>query len=118
MDRSIAAGGGFGKKAGREFAYNMQLDVYSDNPYVRALIQEVAQANAKGSAIVGVTSFLLSPIPGLRTVTRGALTPGASEDKTERALRDNDAAEINYQLPITNYVKVMPTRVVGTTKKM
>jgi hypothetical protein len=98
VDRSIAAGGGFGKKAGREFAYNMQLDVYSDTPYVRALIQEVAQANAKGSAIVGVTSFLLSPIPGLRTVTRGALTPGASEDKTERALRDNDAAEINYQL--------------------
>ncbi len=48
-DRSKGGKGFSTGKHARQFAAELGLDVYTDNPYLQTLIQEVAKARAKGS---------------------------------------------------------------------
>jgi hypothetical protein len=98
-DTDRAKGGeGFvvGKHA-REFAAEVGLDVYSDNPYVQALIQEVAKARSKGSIGTSVGLFFLSPIQGLGLLSN-SLTPNGFDAETEKLIRDESPAELRYVL--------------------
>lgn len=97
-DRDLGAGGKTYAKTARQFAHRMQLDVYTDNPYAKALIGSVAEQQGVGKAAVGVATFLLAPVPGLRTVTRGSLTSDAINAETEILIADNSPAELRYQM--------------------
>ncbi len=97
-NRDLGAGGRLYAKTARQFAHRMQLDVYTDNPYAKALLRAVAEQQGAGRAAVGVASFLLSPIPGLRTITRGSLTSDAIDAQTEILITDNTPEELRYQL--------------------
>lgn len=97
-DRDLGAGGRSYAKTAREFAHRLQLDVYTDNPYARALISSVAEQQGVGKAAVGVATFLLAPVPGLRTVTRGSLTSDAINAEREILIADNNPAEMRHQM--------------------
>lgn len=97
-NRDLGAGGLTYAKTARQFSHRMQLDVYTDNPYAKALIGSVAQQQGAGKAAVGVATFLLAPVPGLRTVTRGSLTSDAINAETEILIADNNPDELRYQL--------------------
>jgi len=97
-NRDIGAGGSLYAKTARQFANRLQLDVYSDNPYAKTLITEVAEDQGAGKAVVGVASFMLVPVPGIRTVTRGSLTSDAIDAETEILITDNTPEELRYQL--------------------
>jgi hypothetical protein len=97
-NRDIGAGGQVYAKTARQFAHRMQLDVYTDNPYAKTLMSAVAEQQGAGRAAVGVATFLLSPIPGLRTITRGSLTSDAIDSQTEILIADNTPEELRYQL--------------------
>lgn len=97
-NRDIGAGGQLYAKTARQFAHRMQLDVYTDNPYAQALMREVAKQQGAGRAAVGVATFFLSPIPGLRTITRGSLTSDAINAEAELLISDNTPAEMRHQL--------------------
>ena len=93
-----SAGGMMGGKQARTLAYKLQVDVYTDNPYMRGLLDSVAKQEAKGSLGVSAALFVFAPVAGLGYATKGALTPGAYEEQTELLIRDNHATELKYQL--------------------
>lgn len=97
-NRDIGAGGTLYAKTARQFANRLQLDVYTDNPYATSLIKEVAEDQGAGKAAVGVATFLIAPVPGIRTVTRGSLTSDAIDAETEILITDNTPEELRYQL--------------------
>ena len=47
---------------------------------------------------MGVATFLLAPVPGIRTVTRGSLNSNAIDAENEVLIADNSPDEIRYQL--------------------
>ncbi len=87
-----------GGKQARTLAYRLQVDAYTDNPYMRGLLDSVAKQEAKGSLGVSAALFVFAPVAGLGYATKGALTPGAYEEQTELLIRDNHATELKYQL--------------------
>jgi hypothetical protein len=99
-----AGGEGFlvGTQA-RKFAAELGLDVYSDNPYVQALIQEVAKKRAKGSIATSVGLFFLSPVQGLGLLSN-SLTPNGFDAETEKLICNEAPAELRYVLG-ENYKK-------------
>ncbi len=83
----------------RKAAYDLHLDVYSKNPLVIALLNEISKQQWAGS--IGVSAATYFTMPGLSSataITTGALTPGAVIDITERMIRDNSPEELNREL--------------------
>lgn len=79
-------------------AYELRVDVYSGNPYVQAVLEQIARKRWAGSLGVSAAGFL---IPGAGTVallTTGVLTPGAFVDVTEQMIRDNPPQELNREI--------------------
>ncbi len=83
----------------RQAAYDLHLDVYSNNPLVIALLNEISKQQWAGSIGVSAASYFATP--GLSTagsIATGALTPGAAIDVTEKMIRDNSPSELNREL--------------------
>lgn len=97
-NRDLGAGGTTYAKTARQFAHRLQLDVYTDNPFAKAFIGSVAEQQGLGKAAVGVATFLVAPVPGIRTATRGSLTSDAIRAETETLIADNNPDELRYQL--------------------
>jgi hypothetical protein len=96
-DRDTAAGGKYYGKTARIFAYDLKLDVYTDNPYAHELIGEAAKREAMGKLVIS-GALLVSPIPGLYVTLYGAMTPDSIDGETERLIRDNLPSELRFQL--------------------
>lgn len=99
-ERDRGVGGFFSSEHARRFAYENDLDIYSTNPYVRALIEEVSRSRWRGALGVSTALFFVSPIPGLSAVTTGALTGSDRDEEMEQLIRDNDPAELRRALRI------------------
>jgi hypothetical protein len=84
-------------KHARKFAAELGLDVYSDNPYVQALIQEVAKERAKGSIGTSVGLFFLAPVQGLGILSN-SMTPDGLEAETEELISNESPPELKYIL--------------------
>lgn len=98
-DLNKGAGNFMTGELARNAAYDLHLDVYSKNPMVIALLNEVSKEQWAGS--IGVSAATYFATPGLSTassIATGALTPGASIDVTERMIRDNSPTELNREL--------------------
>lgn len=96
-DRDKGGEGLFSGKHARQFASEVGLDVYTDNPYAQALIQEVAKARSKGTIGTSVGMFFLAPVQGLGLLSN-SLTPNGFNAEIERLIRDEDPAELRYVL--------------------
>ncbi len=96
-DRDKGGEGLFVGKHARQFAAEVGLDVYTDNPYAQALIKEVAKARAKGSIGTSVGLFFLSPVQGLGLLSN-SLTPNGFDAETEKLICDESPAELRYVL--------------------
>ncbi len=97
-DLSSGAGNFLTSENARIAAYELHLDAYSSNPYVTALLNEIAKKRLVGSLGVSAATFLIPGSSLVQTITTGALTPGAFVDETEKMIRDNDPAELNREL--------------------
>ncbi len=77
----------------RKFAYELGVDVYTDNIYLQAMMREVAKQRATGrlAGKLGVSAVI--SIPG-STYIRNSLTPGGLDEQAEVYIRDNDADEL------------------------
>ncbi len=93
-DRAEGAKGFKGKQA-RKFAGELGLDVYSDNPYVKALINDVAAKRAKGSIGTSIGLFFLAPVAGLGLLGN-SLTPDGFNAEAEALINGEAPAELNY----------------------
>jgi hypothetical protein len=111
--RDRRAGGLLANEQARRFCHEHELDVYSENPYVRALVGEVASLRFAG--FVGVAAAT-SVVPGLGAMTRGALTPSATEEDTEHLIRDNGPAELRRALSI-QYFETFASGAERSTKE-
>ncbi len=96
-DRSKGGSGFATGKHARQFAAELGLDVYSDNPYAQALIQQVAKERAKGSIGTSVGLFFLAPVQGLGVLSN-SLTPNGLDSVTEKLVMDESPAELKYVL--------------------
>lgn len=96
-DRSKGGNGFATGKHARQFAAELGLDVYSDNPYVQALIREVAKERAKGSIGTSVGLFFLAPVQGLGVLSN-SLTPDGLDSETEKLVMDESPPELKYVL--------------------
>ncbi len=94
-DRAGSAKGMFVGKQARKFAAEVGLDVYTDNPYAKALITEVSEQRAKGSIGTSVGLFFLAPVAGLGMLSN-SLTPDGFDAETEISIRDESPAELSY----------------------
>lgn len=79
-------------------AYELRLDVYSGNPYVQAVLEEIARKRWAGSLGVSAAGFLIPGAGTVALVTTGALTPGAFVNVTEQMIRDNPPLELNREI--------------------
>ncbi len=89
-------------KQSRQFAYEQDLDVYSDNPYVRDLIAAVAKRLGAGRWAVKITAKYFAPVPYIGTATRGALTPGERNEEIDILIMENGPREL-YRLLFVMY---------------
>lgn len=96
-DRDKGGEGLFVGKHARQFAAEVGLDVYTDNPYAQALIREVAKARSKGSIGTSVGLFFLSPVQGLGLLSN-SLTPNGFDAETEKLICNEAPAELRYVL--------------------
>lgn len=96
-DRDKGGEGLFVGKHARQFAAEVGLDVYTDNPYAQALIQEVAKARSRGSIGTSVGLFFLAPVQGLGLLSN-ALTPNGFDAETEKLICEESPAELRYVL--------------------
>lgn len=94
-DRAEGAKGMFKGKQSRKFAAEVGLDVYTDNPYAKILIDEVADQRAKGSIGTSVGLFFLAPVAGLGLLSN-SLTPDGFDAETEKLISDESPAELSY----------------------
>lgn len=90
-------------KHAREFAAELGLDVYSSNPYVKILVDEVSTRRAKGSLGVSVGLFFLAPIQGFGLLSN-ALTSNGLDPETETMIRNESPPELKLVL-IDKYKK-------------
>lgn len=101
-DLEKTPGGAMAAEQARRAAYELQLDVYSGNPYVQAMLGEIAKQRMAGSLGVSAAAMAASLIvPGggaLATISNGALTPGAHVEATELAIRNNPPEELYMAL--------------------
>ncbi len=98
-DLNKGAGNFMTEDVARKAAYDLHLDVYSANPLVIALLNEISKKQWAGSIGVSAASYIATPgLSSLGTVTSGALTPGQAKDVTEKLIRDNSPLELNRQL--------------------
>jgi len=103
QDRDEAAGGSYYGKTARIFAYDLKLDVYTENPYARELMHAAAKREALGKLVIS-SAMLAVPVPGLYVTLYGALTPDSIDGKTEIFIRDHLPSELRFQLN-RNYVR-------------
>ncbi len=96
-DRDKGGEGFFVGKHARQFAAEVGLDVYTDNPYAQALIQEVAKARSHGSIGTSVGLFFLAPVQGLGLLSN-ALTPNGFDAETEKLICEEAPAELRFVL--------------------
>lgn len=96
-DRDKGGEGLFVGKHARQFAAEVGLDVYTDNPYAQALIQEVAKSRSHGSIGTSVGLFFLAPVQGLGLLSN-ALTPNGFDAEAEKLICDESPAELRYVL--------------------
>lgn len=103
QDRDEAAGGSYYGKTARIFAYDLKLDVYTENPYARELMHAAAKREAMGKLVIS-GAMLAVPVPGLYVTLYGALTPDSIDGKTEIFIRDHLPSELRFQLN-RNYLR-------------
>lgn len=96
-DRSVGGKGVFAGKHARQFAAELGLDVYTDNPYAQILIQEVAKQRAKGSIGTSVGLFFLAPVAGLGLLSN-SLTPDGLNAETEKLILGESPPELKHVL--------------------
>jgi len=96
-NRDKGGEGFFVGKHARQFAAEVGLDVYTDNPYAQTLIQEVAKSRSRGSIGTSVGLFFLAPVQGLGLLSN-ALTPNGFDAETEKLICDESPAELRYVL--------------------
>ncbi|MGR3293088.1 MAG: hypothetical protein ACUZ9M_03610 [Candidatus Scalindua sp.] len=96
-DRSKGGKGFATGKHARQFAAELGLDVYSDNPYVQVLIREIAKERAKGSIGTSVGLFFLAPVQGLGVLSN-SLTPDGSDAEIEELITTESPPELKYVL--------------------
>ncbi|MGR3319841.1 MAG: hypothetical protein ACUZ8O_15350 [Candidatus Anammoxibacter sp.] len=94
-DRAEGGKGMFVGKQSRLFAAEVGLDVYTDNPYAKTLIAEVAEQRAKGSIGTSVGLFFLAPVAGLGLLSN-SLTPDGFDAETENLISHESPAELRY----------------------
>ena len=87
----------------RKVAYELHLDAYTQNVWVRKLIENIALRRSAGGAAVSVATTLTVPMTTLVSVSssfaiNGALTPGAYLEQVEVLLRDNPPGELYREL--------------------
>lgn len=99
-----AAGYVLSEPQARKLAFELQVDPYSENPYLRALLTSVAQAETAGRLGGGAAVGFVAPVPGVGYAAAGAMTPGAYETATELLIRDYSAKELRFQLK-KNYIQ-------------
>ncbi len=86
----------------RKVAYEMGVDVYSQNPYLQGVLHSVSKQRSSGSFLVQGALFFVSPGGSSLAATalevgkwgRRALTPGGRHEVTEMLIRDNDSNEL------------------------
>ena len=96
-DRDKGGEGFFVGKHARQFAAEVGLDVYTDNPYAQTLIQQVAKARSHGSIGTSVGLFFFAPVQGLGLLSN-ALTPNGFDAETEKLICDEAPDELRYVL--------------------
>ncbi len=97
-DRSKGGKGFSTGKHARQFAAELGLDVYTDNPYLQTLIQEVAKERAKGSIGTSVGLFFLAPVQGLGLLSN-SMTQDGSDAEIEKLITTESPPELKYVLP-------------------
>ena len=98
-DLNKGAGGFMSEDLARKAAYDLHLDVYSKNPMVIALLNEISKKQWAGSIGVSAASYFATPgLSTVGTVATGAITPGGKIDLTEIMIRDNSPLELNREL--------------------
>ena len=98
-DLNKGAGGFMTDDLARQAAYDLHLDVYSQNPMVIALLNEISKKQWAGSIGVSAASYFATPgLSSVGTVATGAITPGGKIDITEKMIRDNSPVELNREL--------------------
>ncbi len=98
-DLNKGAGNFLTAELARKAAYDLHLDVYSKNPMVIALLNEVSKEQWAGSIGVSAATYFATPgLSSVSSIATGALTPGTNIDVTERMIRDNSPAELNREL--------------------
>lgn len=102
-DRDDAAGGKYYGKTARALAYDLQMDVYTDNPNARELMGAAARREAMGKLVVSGAALAV-PIPGLYVALYGAMSPESIDAQTELLIRDNLPSELRFQLA-RNYLR-------------
>lgn len=99
---SETPGGALASEQARQAAYDLQLDVYSGNPYVQAVLGEIAKKRLAGSLGVTVAKMaanLIVPGSGVAAgLSTGALTPGGYVEQTELSIRNNPPAELFLEM--------------------
>jgi hypothetical protein len=103
QDRDEAAGGKYYGKTARILAYDLKLDVYTENPYAHELMHAAAKREAMGKIVIS-GAIMAIPVPGLYVTIYGALTPDSIDGQTEILIRDNLPSELRFQLN-RNYIR-------------
>ena len=96
-DRDQAAGGKYYGKRARILAYDLKLDVYTENQFARELMHAAAKREAIGRVVI-TGGLLATAVPGLYVTLYGALTPDSIDADTELLIRDNLPSELRFQL--------------------
>lgn len=84
----------------RRYAYELQVDAYSENPYLNALLRTVARNREAGRmTMIGASMLLpaggqLGTVLDIATWGRRSTTPGGRDEPTEALIRDNGPEEL------------------------
>lgn len=77
----------------RELAKEFKVDVYTTNPYLKSLLQQMAKARLGGKGAVAVIQFLI-PIAAVASI---ALTAGSLNDAADQLVNDSSRGDL-YRL--------------------
>lgn len=100
INRTAPAYGFLYSTAIRRYAYELQVDAYSENPYLNALLRTVAREREAGRmGMMGATMLLpaggqLGTVLDVASWGRRSTTPGGRNEPTEALIRDNGPEEL------------------------
>ena len=92
-NRMRGVGNFFTGSTARQLAYELGVDVYTENPTMRAVLAEVSNKRWAGHFGTSLAMKIFVPIPG-QTWMRKSLTKGARHDATEIMIRNNSSSEL------------------------